>query len=309
MVAAAGTAFTTNAAEVYSLDGVTVNLNGAVGIQYIKTQSEDQDAEINVDEASLGFDMTYEMTEEFMIGSGFSLDTNNPGDEDRVTGGDVYIALTMSQVHEVSFGAMSTIFDEAGIGDDYEFGFLAYVEDLESEGDQVIKYKYNGQEVFNFGIAYSEFKNDTSTTPRDSDDFEADARLGINVEDLNLALYLAHGKESELETDAYVFEARYRLGDMTFAGSYGTSSAEQTTGSDQDIDMYGITATYFDGGRWKYGAGWAATDDSTEDDVVNTVYANITYMFTDEVNAYAEVGYNDDDDMDTGYVIGMNANF
>ena len=304
-----------NAAEVYSLDGVTINLNGEVGIQYIKERNENQHAEINVDEASFGFLMGYEMTEDLMIGASFGLDANNPEDNNRVTSGGASISLTMSQVHVVSFGDQSTIFDEAGIGDDYEFGFLAYVEELDREGEQVIKYKYNGQEVFSFGIAYSEHQNtaagatDADGNAVTDDDYEVDAKLGIRLEDLFLELFVAHGEQNSFNTEAYVVEARYRLGDLLLAGSYGTSSAELPSGADQDIDMYGATATYFDGGRFKYGIGWATTDDSTEDDPVNTAYANITYIFTNEVNAYAEVGYTDNDNADTGYVIGMNAKF
>ncbi|PWI34802.1 hypothetical protein DI392_00520 [Vibrio albus] len=297
VVAAVGSA---QAAEMYSMDGVTIDVNGEVGVKYIKVQDEADKSQLDLDEAKFGFEIEYEMTEDLAMGAYMDIEANNA--DDNVTRGDVYGSVTIAQQHVVTFGSQTTIFDEAGIGNDYEFGFTSYFEDLESKGDQVLKYKYNGNEVFSAGVAYAEYRNTTGYT---DSDYELDGKISANVEDASFTLYLAHGEKSDVENDAYVLEARYRLGDLRVAGSYGS-----TDGETDDADMYGVTATFDDGGRFNYGVGWAITDyDDGSKDTVNDTYANVTYIFTDEVKVYAEVGFTDEDDTDTGYVVGMSATF
>ncbi len=44
-------------------------------------------------------------------------------------------------------------------------------------------------------------------------------------------------------------------------------------------------------------------------DDVNQYYANASYAFSDNVNTYFEIGGNDDDDTELGYVAGMAISF
>lgn len=283
------------AAEMYSMDGVTINVYGEVEVNYIKTQSEAQKSELNLEEASFGFGMNYEMTEDFAVGSYMNIDANN--DDDSVTRGDVYMALKLYQAHTITLGSQPTIFDDAGIGEDYEFGFTSYVDSLDMEGDQVIKYKYDGGEMFYGGVAYSAYRNETN-----EDDFELDGKIGARLMDLELTLFLGTAEHSNVTETAGALEARYTLGDLGLAATYARSDVEDS----DDNNIFGVTATYWDGGRLEYAAGWANVDN---DETVNDFYANVTYTFTDEVSAYAEVGFSDQDDTDVGYVVGLNANF
>lgn len=303
-VVAAGSA---NAAEVYSLDGVSVNISGEVELQYVKTQSKTQDPELTVAEGSFGFDMDYEMTEDFAMAAHLDMDANN--ETDNVTRGDVYMSFVVEQAHTLSLGKQPTILDDAGVGDDYEFGFTSYVTSLTSSGDQVIKYKYDGGETFYGGVAYSAYANEATTSSVSDDDYEADGRIGARVNDYDFTLYVAKGEHVDLEETAVAVEARYVLGDLSFAGTVATSSAEQASASDRDKDLVGLSALYWDGGRIEYGIGWSVIDDSTLADKVNDVYVNATYTFTDEVNAFVEIGLTDEDNTDTGFVVGINASF
>ncbi|MCE0493294.1 porin [Vibrio salinus] len=317
-LAVAGIASSVNAAEIYSMDGVTLDLSGEVDVQYFKDQDKSVHSQWTINEANFGFDLTYEMTEDLLVGTHMDIDAND-GDSDNdgkddVNRGDVYGKIVIDQVHTITFGSQSTILDEAGIGDDYEFGFTSFVENADYEGDQVIKYKYDGGEMFYGGIAYLENRNSTSTTTF-SDDYQVDGNIGARINDLELTLFLARAQEQDRDISTYDIEARYTVGDWLFAGTYGTSQTEQTDGTDRDKYTYGVTASWADGGRFEYAAGWAITDtkNSIESSVkngdINDFYANVTYSLSTEVALYAEIGLTDEDDMETGYVVGLDATF
>ncbi|MDC0609980.1 porin [Vibrio sp.] len=316
-LAVASIATSANAAEIYSMDGVTLDLSGEVDVQYYKAQDKSQHSQWTINEANFGFDLDYEMTESLLVGTHMDIDANNSDSDDdtsdEVTRGDVYGKIVYDQVHTFTFGSQATILDEAGIGDDYEFGFTSFVDNADYEGDQVIKYKYDGGEMFYGGIAYLENRNTSSTTTY-SDDYQVDGNLGARINDLDLTLFLARAQEQDRDISTYDFEARYTIGDWLFAGTYGLSTTEQTDGSDRDKYTYGATASWADGGRLEYAAGWAVTSTKnslTADDNgdVNDFYANVTYSLSTEVALYAEVGLTDEDEMETGYVVGLDATF
>lgn len=293
-----------NAAEVYALDGVTVNVSGEVEINYFKSQSKTLDPELQVAEGNFGFDLDYEMTEDFAIGGHVDFDANN--DTDDVTRGDVYVSFLFSNMHTVTLGAQPTILDDAGIGEDFEFGFTSYVDNLNSEGDQVYKYKYDGGEVFYAGVAFSDHKNQDDFK---SGDYQLDGNIGARFEDIELTLYAINAELNGLDESAYIVEGRYTLGDLLFGATYATSTAKEDNAPDTDIDMFGLTASYWDGGRLTYAAGWANIDNSTNTDKINDFYINVAFDFSDQVLGYAEIGLTDEDDTDTGYVVGLSASF
>lgn len=322
LLAVAGVASSVNAAEIYSMDGVTLDLSGEVDMQYYKSQAESVHSQWTINEAKFGFDLSYELTEYLLFGTHMDIDANDSdnNDTDRsndgVTRGDVYGKVVIDQTHTISFGSQSTIFDESGIGDDYEFGFTAFVDDANYKGDQVIKYKYDGGEMFYGGISYLENRNSdssTSTTAPYSDDYQVDGKLGARINDLDLRVFLLRGQFRDRDIETYDLEARYTIGDWLFAGTYGRSATQQTNGVDLDSSTYGVTASWFDGGRLEYAAGWAQvhTKNSIDDDDghVNDFYANVTYSLSTEVVLYTEIGLTNEENMETGYVIGLEATF
>ncbi|WED20607.1 porin [Vibrio sp. JC009] len=306
-VAVAGTVGSVQAAEVYSLDGVTLNISGDVEVQYIKTQSEDQDLELNVADGTFGFDIDYDLTEDVTFGAALDIEVDDATDD--FERGDVYISAKYVQAHTLTLGSQSTIYSDAGIGDDYEFGFTAAVEDVDSSGNQVVKYKYDGGEMFYGGIAYLANQNTTDTTNASGSDYVVDGKIGMRITDYDFTFYALQGETLDLDRDVYVLEARYNLGDTTLAAMYSNSTTEKADAADVDIDSVGLTATYSDGGRMKYAAGWAYIDDNSKTETVNDFYVNATYTLTDDLKAYAEVGLTDESNTDTGYVVGMKASF
>jgi hypothetical protein len=303
---AAGVCSASQAAELYSQDGVEIGLSGELELRYIKTKSEQQNLELDVSEANLALDVLYDMTEDFSIGAHIDYDSNN--DDDSVTRGDIYMSLIIQQAHTLSFGVQPTILDDAGIGEDYAFGFTSFVNDIALSGDQVAKYKYDGGEMFYGGLAYSSYQNTTDVT-RSDDDYVLDGNIGARIEDYELTLFAVNAERNKLKRSSYVGELRYFIADLSLATTYATTSEEQVVGSDLDIDLFGLAATYWDGGRLEYSAGWANVDNSSNNEKINDYYANVTYIFTNYVKAFAEVGASDEDNTDFGYTIGINGTF
>jgi predicted porin len=291
------------AAEIYSMDNTTINLTGEADVQFYQSQSKTADPEISLDTATISIAPSYEISENLVLGASVGV-TDNSGNMET---DDVFVSANVDQAHTITVGKQSTIYDAAGIGDDYRFGFTSYVDALDTSGDQVIKYKYDGGEVLYAGLAYSMHSNTTSTT-EDNASYVLDGNIGARLGDYNYTLFAAETKADGLMEHNYTFEARYALGNITLAGTYGFTNTETTT-IDNEQRIYGVSGTYDDGGRFGYAAGWAATDNDSATDVVNDVYANITYYIVDGVYAYAEVGLTDDDAQDTGYVLGMDVTF
>lgn len=298
VLSAAGSA---NAAEIYAMDGMTLDFSGEAEVQVIQSQTPDSDVAVNIETATLTADANYEIGEEMAAGGLYEID----GKGSTANISKLYVYFELSPELTMSVGRQNTVLDDAGIGDDYAFGFSTYVDTAKvvTKGDQVVKYAYDGGEVFYGSLAYLMNKNSISG------DYQVDGKVGARMGDFDYTLFLAQSETATLTANSYTLEARYALGDFTIAGTYGASSTEQASAADRDQSIFGLAASFDDGGRWTYAAGWANVDDDAQTDKVNDVYVNATYWITDNVNAYAEVGFSDDDNQDTGYVIGMDVNF
>ena len=111
------------AVEIYSLDNVTVDMNGDVEVQYYKSESKSDDPEINIDEAKVGFDVNYEVNEDLLLGARLSLDAkddDDDSDDNEIRRGDAYGRIKINDRHTITFGDQSTVVDDAGIGNDYK---------------------------------------------------------------------------------------------------------------------------------------------------------------------------------------------
>jgi predicted porin len=296
VLSAAGSA---SAAEIYAMDGMTLDFSGEAEVQIIQPQASGSDLSVNTETATLTADFNYEIAEEMAAGGHYEID----GAGGDATISDMYVYLEMSPSLTMSVGRQSTSYDDAGIGGEYAFGFSTYVDNIVTSGDQIVKYAYDGGEVFYGDVAYLMNKNSVSG------DYQVDGKLGARLGDFDYTLFLAKSETATLTADSYTLEARYALGNFIIAGTYGATSAEQSNAADHDLSIVGLAASFDDGGRWTYAAGWANVDDDAETDKVNDVYVNASYWITDNVNAYAEVGFSDADDQDTGYVVGMDVSF
>jgi hypothetical protein len=292
-----------NAVELYSFDGATVELTGQAEVQYLEPQERNSRAKIDVIESSIGVTTSQEINENWIAGGTISVD--GTGSTAKV--GDLYVYFSTSDGSYFSIGKQKTTYDSAGIGSDYAFGFTGYTVNLATKSDQVIKYQYDGGEIFFAGASAVLYSNEDGTT-HDSNDYQYDGRIGARFGDLSTVLYGATSQTLSNIENTLTFEARYNYGPIAYAISYGLSDAETNT-NDLNNTFFGAAVTLDNGGRWTYGLGIANVDNESNTDSINDFYINASYYILDNVTAYVELGLTDEDSKGAGMAVGMNVNF
>jgi predicted porin len=307
-LAIAATATSVNAADVYNKDGVSVSVGGAAEIQLYKNFDENSDAEMRLDDGELNFGTTVAINEDLNAVGYFDFEF-----EDRASAGtgsgtkntELYAGFESNGL-KVTFGRQYTVADEAGIGEDYEFG----TESLglgDAHGSEVTKVWYTGDKFW-VAAAY------------DLDNGKADDKTIIDlgasfkpVDALELrAFYYTQesttGQVVSADISSYNLEATYSFSDFTIAGSFG--SYEDDKVADSEVDVISVAGTYTMG-KNTFALGFNQADKKNED--VSNIYANVTHSLHSNVKVYGEVGYADSDDSsvdyDLAYVAGLEVKF
>ena len=91
----------------------------------------------------------------------------------------------------LTVGNQPTIFDDAGISGDYEFGFDTYLDDVTDSSMQVIKYKGDWENVY-AGVAYA--LKDNGNNNLNGPSHTVDANVGVRIAGLDAAVYYSFGK-------------------------------------------------------------------------------------------------------------------
>ena len=305
------------AATVYDADGVTVNLYGDVEVQYLKGMDKDTDVVINIDDADFGFGLTYDIGNGFTVGGTMEISAESGNAEL----GDTYVGVRHDQYGTLTIGNQPTIFDDAGISGDYEFGFDTYIDDVTDASTQVIKYKGEWDNVY-AGVAYvlradedaAEFDKVTKkyTAPTSqAGSHTVDANVGVRIAGLDAAVYYSFGKTANKdEVKAYIVQAVYTFDSFDVGAFYAnTSTKNNVTNVDtQDNDAYGLSTNYYMN-DWNFGLGLGKVKNQIDSTDSKKYYANVGYAFTSNVLAYAEIGKTDKDDTELGYITGVKITF
>ncbi|WP_022940774.1 porin [Psychromonas hadalis] len=305
-------AATAHSATIYEQDGVQVDIYGDIEINFQKDikKKADNGVYINVDDADFGFKLGYDLGNGLMVGGVLEISAEG----DTVNLGDSYVGVMSDTYGTLTAGKQATIFDDAGIGADYQFGFGSFYDQKDS-GRQVIKYKLDTG-MFYGGIAYL-----MSDTTGSADDVSVvDGKIGAYFAGFDLTAFFGVGdgfakvagvtlKDSSYSTTNMNFEARYNFSDFQIAAAYATSEQDAGTVSKITTDSIGLAATYsLDKAQFAVGYAMFSNDVSGSDDV-NNYYVNASYAFTSNVNTYVEIGGSDADNTDVGYALGMQVKF
>ena len=208
---------------------------------------------------------------------------------------DAYLGLTSELWGRLPLGKQVTLYDNSGIGRDYQFGFTSFYEQ-DNAGEQVIKYKVD-KGNFYAGIAY--LMNSESGQTDGSEGF--DANIGARVANLNITVYYADMRDaSNVDTNNVNVELRYQPDALELSVAYAITDSDAG-----DTDSVGLTAVYQLNNNASFAAGWAGIDSNTSPDLDNHFYANTAYTFNDYIEVYAEIGADDSDDSEVGYATGM----
>jgi len=287
-----------HSATMHDADGLTVELYGDVEVQAINTLDEDEGHKIQLDEANFGVETAYDINGDVAAVGVISFESITDNDnENGATLDEAYVGFASGKYGTITVGKQVTIFDDAGIGGDFQFGFNDFYEQTTSS-EQVIKYTVDKGNYYG-GIAYI-------VNQEDSDGQRTvDGKLGVRFSDVDLTVF--YGK-SDLEAGGDVeninFEARYTIDQLTLAAAYATTEMD----GDNDVKSLGLAATYQVNAQVQLAVGYANIDEDNEDDI-NQYYANASYAFGNNVTTYFEIGGNDDDNTELGYVAGMAISF
>jgi len=292
-------------ATVVDSDGVTVNLTGELEIQFAK-DVDTAGPKMDVYDANIGTDVAYALTDSVSAIAAISFDTQNGDDEDSSAQlDDAYVGFASDTYGTLTFGKQVTIYDDAGISEDYRLGYSSFY-DQDDTGEQVIKYTFERNALYG-GIAYMMNSGDNDN----NDDYAVDGKLGVRFSGLDLTVFYGQGeKENGDKADSLNLEARYTISDLTLMAAYGVIDRDEdnTEMYNHDVEGYAAGATYTID-KVVLAGGWAYVDNDDTQHELNSYYANVTYNFNSNVNVYAEVGGDDADDSEVGYVAGMTVTF
>jgi predicted porin len=305
------------AAEVYNNEGVSTTLSGVAEVQFIDNAGfADKDLAIRLDDFDLTGATTVALSEDLSAVGAVSIGRRDK-DEDLANSNDAvvdrtYVGFASTEMGTLTFGQQTTIYDDVGNDNSYEFGYALFDYKAIDKGTDVAKYVYDNGKFF-LAIAHDLKESDTDETV-------TDGRIGVRTDALEVALYLSDYKnDGALATEAndessFNLQANYTMDAFGFAASYGVVDTTIST-VDVKTTYAQVNATYtVDTTTYALGLNTSDSDLSgVAGDRRNGVYANVTTKLAPSVKVYAEVGYADVDDSiakeDLGYVAGMEVSF
>jgi len=303
-------ATTAQAAIVYEKNDVSVNIFGDTEIVYINPWDETQVDEISVDDADFGFELGYALNDDLTLTGLVEFGASSGQSELS----DAYVGVTSNKWGRLTVGKQTTLYDDSGIGNDYQFGFSNFYEQ-DASGGQVIKYKVD-KGMFYGGIAY--LMNSESGQEDGAEGF--DGNIGVRVADFDLTVFYADMETVEDHDSNNVnIELRYQLNEkLQLAAAYAMTDADLVAADPAnglthaewgDTDIFGLTAVYQANSKLAFAAGWAYMDSEADPDLENQYYVNTSYAFNNYIEVYAELGGNDGDNTELGYATGMKVAF
>lgn len=280
------------AATVYEKDELSIDVNGDYQVQIIQNIGDDQDADVEYDDLELKIGAKYNLSNGMTAFGQLDLDWKNQGDgsDDDVVD-EAYVGLKAGAL-STSIGRQYWGSDDFGVEKAYELNGGTAFDETNTGGNDTIKAVYNTPR---FGAVLSHDlgeNNDEKVTDLLLTTKFGPAEVGVVYQD-----YEFSGTNTSLETTGIMASAD--LGRTNVGIDYSTNDNVDATNVAVSFPIAGKTtgavgATYkdFDGG-----------DDATQ------WYLNATHKLHNNVSLFAEIGDNDVDNTDLGYVTGMQVKF
>ncbi|MEZ8149068.1 porin [Enterovibrio norvegicus] len=322
-----------NAATVYDQDGVSVTIGGAAEVQIFQDyefDGQDNDLDVRLDDGELNFGIDVAVSDDLTALGYF--DFENEGNDVKNT--ELWAGFK-GGFGQVTAGRMYTFWDDTNINEDIELGLEGVNGSLPASGDNVIKYRYDG-DAFWFGIAHNlkqsgseeeSFVSTGGTLTRNVTVNEAshtDAGVGTSIAGLDLTAYFLTAeqtptengaKQAKSDKDAFQLSAVYNMDAFTLGASY--TDFEEKDGGVQDKANSGHYVELLAGygvGDFQYYLGYNFGENDDDSDGSN-IYANATYKMHSNVKTYVELGWaekqvkNAKSDDATGFLVGMEVKF
>ncbi|WP_413284143.1 porin [Vibrio sp. MA40-2] len=279
--------------ELYNQDGASVTLGGDLEVVYVKGTAEDSSVEQQIQDADLKIDIRKVVNDELSVGAywEFQGDDNDTTEGGSANMGDVYFAFYTASYGSVKIGDVCSIADDLGVGEDYQFGVTAAVDQVDACADEAVRWDYSNDQMY-VSAAYRD--NQRSDAVADL----ADIKVGFMAGDFDLMGY--YGTSNSAEQDTFALEARYGLDAMNLAlGYYDVEDAGNVVALAADYTM----------DKWLFAAGVNLIDADASDDDTTEYFLNAGYAVASATTLYAEIGGNDVDGSELGYAVGAKVEF
>lgn len=290
--------------EVYNQDGVTVNLKGDIEVTYQNSTSSKSMTQ-QIEDADFGFDVRYAINDQVSFGGYWEFDGSDSNNSKGTKNGDTYVALYTKDFGDIKVGRLCTAIDDAGIGNDYQFGVNSFFDGADFAcADEGLRYDYdNGTVYATVGYIQNKLK-DGGTDATDGlankadDDAYIDGKLGVRAADFDFTLFVA---DTEVVKDQKEFtllglEARFAgVENLNLSAAYYTLE-EKTAGVSSDVDTMALAADYTVG-DWVFGTGYSASEEDKSNWEEDRVFVNAGYAVAPNTTAYAEFSKVDSDDV------------
>jgi len=272
-----------------------LDLFGDVEVHYKQSTEADSDPVLKIDDADFGVKAAYLVAEDLSAIGVMAFTAESGGEASDANLEEGYVGFSSAKWGTLTFGKQYSIYDDSGIGSDFEMGIDNAATGLQS-ATQVVKYKVDHGNVYG-GIAYILDDDNVTTTDHDA----IDGNIGVRFDAVDLTAYYGIEDDAGTKTRALNLEARYTMDNFSLAAAYGNVD---TDGAPK-ADYLGLAGTYqLD--KVAFAAGWSVEDAATK---TNKYFANVAYAFNGNVTTYIEVAGNDVDDSEFGYVAGMAVKF
>lgn len=278
-----------SAATVYEKDELSFNIDGDYQIQLIQAIGTDQDLDVEYDDLELKFGVEYNLNNGVTAFGQLDLESND-GD----TGADeAYVGLKVGGL-TASLGAQLWGSDDFGIEKAVEF-------DGDNAGDNAFP-STEGDDTIKFSYDLGQYKATLSHDIEDSDvdDSATDLLITSNFGSISAGFvyqdYSADAASDSIDTLGLM--ASLDIGKANVGVDYSTNDF---------VDSINLAADY-SFGQTTVAAGVNLKELDGDDDQTHW-YLNGNYELHSNVNLFAEIGDNDIDDSDLGFLTGMQVKF
>jgi len=285
-----------NAATLYEEDGLTLDLKGDYQIQAFQPIGNDEDLDINYDDLELKFGAAYDLGKNMEAFGQLDVDWKNQGD-----------------------GSDDDVVDEAYVGVDYGTGTISagrlywgsddFATDMsvemaasnafpETGGNESIKLTFDaGPAEFAFSTDLSSDSNENGV----SDDSVYDLAVYGEFANVNAGLvYQSYKADDNADSlDTIGVRGEFEFNNIEIGVDYSTNDNLDATNIAAGFPIAANTSG-------AVGAGFISPDVGED---YTQWYANIGHDLHKNVEIFAEIGDNDQDGNDMGYLGGMKVKF
>lgn len=200
--------------EVYNQDSVSVNLHGDIEVTYQNSKSSKSMTQ-QIEDADFGFDVRYAINDQVSFGGYWEFDGSQSNNSEATKNGDTYVALYTKDFGDIKVGRLCTAIDDAGIGNDYQFGLNSFFDGLDLAcADEGLRYDYdNGTVYATVGYIQNKLvKGGNTATPglgsKADDEAYIDGKLGVRAAGFDFTLFAA---DTEVVDQKNQVEKEYTL--------------------------------------------------------------------------------------------------